>query len=79
MPVNQNLVNLVIDRLRSDDIYNQLASYPNPEHKSTALASQAAMLFVCLFFQPLTLHNEFFIMRQIVDKYFQDNWVIVYF
>lgn len=79
MQVNQNLVNLVIDRLISDDIYNHLPLYPNPEHKSTALANQAAMLYVCLFFQPLTLHNEHCIMRQIVDKYFEDNWVIIYF
>jgi len=67
---------MVIGRLRSDDIYNQLLSYPNPDHRSIALASQAAMLFVCLFFKPKILHEEFSIMREIVDKFFPDNWVI---
>lgn len=76
VPVNKNLINMVIGRLRSDDIYNQLSSYPNPEHRSFALAGQAAMLFVCLFFKSKTLHEEFAIMREIVDKFFQDNWVI---
>lgn len=77
VPVNKNLINMVIGRLRTDDIYNQLSSYPNPDHRSFALAGQAAMLFVCLFFKPKTLHEEFAIMREIVDKFFQDNWVIV--
>ncbi|XP_001948165.2 WASH complex subunit 5 [Acyrthosiphon pisum] len=76
VPVNKNLINLSIGRLRSDDIYNQLSSYPNPDHRSIALAGQAAMLFVCLFFKPKTLHEEFAIMREIVDKFFPDNWVV---
>lgn len=78
VPVNTNLINMVIGRLRSDDMYNQLSSYPNPDHRSTALAGQAAMLFVCLFFKPKTLNEEFTIMREIVDKFFSDNWVIIW-
>lgn len=58
-------------------MYNQLLSYPNPDHRSTALAGQAAMLFVCLFFKPKTLHEDYTIMREIVDKFFSDNWVII--
>lgn len=77
VPVNTNLINIAIGRLRSDDMYNQLSSYPNPDHRSTALAGQAAMLFVCLFFKPKTLNEEFTIMREIVDKFFSDNWVII--
>lgn len=77
VPVNTNLINMAVGRLRSDDIYNQLSSYPNPDHRSTALAGQAAMLFVCLFFKSKTLHGEFSIMREIVDKFFPDNWVII--
>uniref|UniRef100_A0A1B6MUI7 WASH complex subunit strumpellin n=2 Tax=Graphocephala atropunctata TaxID=36148 RepID=A0A1B6MUI7_9HEMI len=75
-PLKENLVDIVIGRLRSDDVYNQIAAYPFPEHRSTALAAQAAMLYVCLFFQPLTLHNQTAKMRNIVDKYFPDNWVV---
>ncbi|XP_050425351.1 WASH complex subunit 5 isoform X2 [Adelges cooleyi] len=76
VPVNKNLINIVIGRLRSDDIYNQISSYPNPDHRSTALASQAAMLFVCLFFKSKILHEESAVMREIVDKYFPDNWIV---
>lgn len=79
VPVNENLINMVVGRLRSDDIYNQLSSYPNPDHRSVALGGQAAMLFVCLFFKPEILNEEFAVMREIVDKYFSNNWVIICF
>jgi len=72
-------VQLVIGRLRSDDVYNQLLCYQNPEHRSAALAGQAAMLYVCLFFSPATLQNETALMREMVDKFFPDNWVISYY
>jgi WASH complex subunit strumpellin len=44
--------------LRTDDIYDQMSVYPEPEHRSTALSTQAAMLYVILFFDPKTLINE---------------------
>lgn len=75
-PLNTTLVSTVIGRLRSDDIYNQIAAYPFPEHRSTALASQAAMLFVCMYFQPDILHKQSAKMVGIIDKYFPDNWVV---
>ncbi|KAF5292891.1 hypothetical protein FQR65_LT11143 [Abscondita terminalis] len=74
--IKQKFVDVVIGRLRSDDIYNQLSLYPLPEHRTTAIANQAAMLYVCLFFSPNILHTQTALMRQIVDKYFPDNWVI---
>ncbi|GAB6028824.1 WASH complex subunit 5 [Chamberlinius hualienensis] len=75
-PVNNTYVNMVIGRLRSDDIYNQAASYPFPEHRSAALAHQAAMLYVVLYFEPENLRTQMSKMREIVDRYFPDNWVI---
>jgi len=76
--VNAVYVNMVLGRLRSDDVYNQISAYPFPEHRSTALATQAAMLYVSLFFAPSILHTQTAKMREIVDKYFPDNWVSFY-
>ncbi|KAF6101652.1 WASH complex subunit 5 [Phyllostomus discolor] len=76
VPINESFVSMVIGRLRSDDVYNQVSAYPLPEHRSTALATQAAMLYVILYFEPSILHTQQAKMREIVDKYFPDNWVI---
>ncbi|XP_077991105.1 WASH complex subunit 5-like [Glandiceps talaboti] len=75
VPINKTFINMVIGRLRSDDIYNQISSYPFPEHRSTALGTQASMLYVILYFAPEILHNQQAKMREIVDKHFPDNWV----
>ncbi|KAK7066277.1 hypothetical protein SK128_025439 [Halocaridina rubra] len=74
-----NYVNLVIGYLRSDDVYHQVQAYPSPDHRSAALANQAAMLYVCLYFSPAVLFSQTAKMREIVDKYFPDNWVISYY
>ncbi|XP_013376761.1 PREDICTED: WASH complex subunit strumpellin isoform X3 [Chinchilla lanigera] len=76
VPINEAFISMVIGRLRSDDIYNQVSAYPLPEHRSTALANQAAMLYVILYFEPSILQTQQAKMREIVDKYFPDNWVI---
>nr|XP_060628743.1 WASH complex subunit 5 [Anolis sagrei ordinatus] len=76
VPINETFISMVIGRLRSDDIYNQVSAYPLPEHRSTALATQAAMLYVTLYFDASILHTQQAKMREIVDKYFPDNWVI---
>ena len=69
-------INMIIGRLRSDDIYNQAAAYPFPEHRSVALANQASMLYIVLYFSPDILNNQSSKMREIADKFFSDNWVI---
>ena len=51
-------------------------AYPHPEHRSIASANQAAMLVIILSFQPTILHTSAAIMREIVDRFFPDNWVI---
>lgn len=66
---------MVVGRLRSDDLYHQLRCYPDPWHRSSALSDQAAMLYVCLYFTPNILKTENAAMREIVDKFFPDNWV----
>ncbi|CAH1995491.1 unnamed protein product [Acanthoscelides obtectus] len=76
IPIKAKYVDYVIGRLRSDDIYGQISVYPSPKHRCTALANQGAMLYICLYFSPNILHSQPAIMREIVDKFFPDNWVI---
>ncbi|XP_075161165.1 WASH complex subunit strump [Haematobia irritans] len=73
---DETFIDMVIGRLRCDDIYNQLKIYPHPDHRSTALSTQAAMLYVCLYFSPKILHSQVAQMREIIDKFFSDNWVV---
>lgn len=74
--INSTLIDLVISRLRSDELYSQSVAFPHPEHRSMALANQASMLVVILAFKPSILHNQNAIMREIVDRFFPDTWVI---
>ncbi|CAF1096037.1 unnamed protein product [Adineta ricciae] len=72
----EDVIGMIIGRLRSDDIYNQKKAYTELEHQTAAYATQASMLYVLLYFYPDVLHNRPAIMREIVDKHFADNWVI---
>ncbi|XP_076661736.1 WASH complex subunit strump [Halictus rubicundus] len=74
--LNESLIEHLIGRLRSDEIYNQSLAFPHPEHRSTALSNQASMLVVILLFKPTMLHTHTAMMREIVDRFFPDNWVI---
>lgn len=74
--LDETLVSMTIETLKTEDIYHQMQKFPSPEHRTTALASQSAMLFLCLYFQPETLSNQHSRMREICDKFFYNNWVI---
>jgi WASH complex subunit strumpellin len=74
--LKMDVVNQIIGRLRTDDLYNQMNAFPQPEHRSHALSNQAAMLYILLYFKPDILNNEQAIMREIVDKFFPDNWIL---
>ncbi|KAF7991199.1 hypothetical protein HCN44_002761 [Aphidius gifuensis] len=76
VPIKTNFIDLLIGKLRSDEIYNQTIAFPNPENRSIASANQASMLVIILSFQPSILNNSSAIMREIVDRFFPDNWVI---
>ncbi|KAK0182776.1 hypothetical protein PV327_000877 [Microctonus hyperodae] len=76
VPIKSTFIDLLIGRLRSDEIYSQTLAYPNPEHRSIASANQAAMLVIILSFQSSIMHSGAAIMREIVDRFFPDNWVI---
>jgi WASH complex subunit strumpellin len=74
--IDKDVIEMIISRLRSDDIYNHTSSFPNPLHRSTALSVQSSMLYVIMYFAPSLLHNSTSVMREIVDKYFSDNYMV---
>lgn len=47
----------------------QVEHYPAPEHRTVALAYQAAQLFLALYFVPSILHKDPALMRTLVDRY----------
>jgi WASH complex subunit strumpellin len=69
-------VRLIVSKLQMDDLYLMAMSFPSPDHRSTRLATQASMLYVILYFAPDILNKEKAMMREIVDRHFNDNWVI---
>jgi len=75
----EEVINIILGKLKTEDIYKQSQYYPHPSHRSVAYATQAAMLYVMLYFQPNTLLNEKSTMREIVDKHFPDNWIISFY
>lgn len=78
-PLPKRLLRLVIARLRTDDLYNQLRHYPNPDHRCAALGGQVACLYVLLNFIPEILQNESLVMKDIVDKFLLGWWVVPIF
>ncbi|TMW68696.1 hypothetical protein Poli38472_006164 [Pythium oligandrum] len=72
----EEVVSMVIGKLQSDDVYLQEPSFPHRNHRSTRLAAQASMLFVILYFAPDILIHEKASMREIVDRHFNDNFII---
>jgi WASH complex subunit strumpellin len=75
-PVPIDLVRNIVGALMSDDIYQQASVFPNIDHRSIRLSRQASMLYVILFFDPVVLRDEPGKLREVVDKYFHDNWVV---
>lgn len=74
--LDETFISMVIETLKTEDIYHQMQKFPSPEHRTVALAPQSAMLFACLYFQPETLMNQNSRMREVCDKFFYNNWVI---
>jgi WASH complex subunit strumpellin len=76
VPVPESVMAQLLGCLRSEDIYMKTRVFPRPDHRSTALAQQAALAYVCLNFAPGVLLEERSMMRELTDKHFADNWVI---
>lgn len=78
-PLPKRLLRLAIARLRSEDLYNQLRHYPNPDHRFAALGGQMACLYILLNFIPEILHTESLVMKDIVEKFLLGWWVVPIF
>ncbi|GMH56588.1 hypothetical protein TrST_g9055 [Triparma strigata] len=76
LPLPKYTVKAVIGRLLSDDVYLRAKAFPDPEHRSTRLQNQASQLYVILYFAPDMLKSDDRGMREVVDRYFNDNWII---
>ncbi|KAL2712235.1 WASH complex subunit 5 [Vespula squamosa] len=78
IPLDDSLIERAVGCLRFGDLYNQRPAFHNhqPEYRNTALSTQASMLVIILCFKPDILNTQTAVMREIVDKFFSDNWVI---
>ncbi|OQR94163.1 strumpellin [Achlya hypogyna] len=72
----EEVVNTVISKLQTDDVYLQEPAFPHRDHRSTRLAAQASALYVVLYFAPDILIHEKASMREIVDRHFNDNFIL---
>lgn len=75
-PIPHDIIDIVVGKLKEDDIYNASASWPSPSHRTTMLSPQGSILYVILYFAPHILHKQQATMRSIVDRYYSDQWVI---
>ncbi|KAL7714841.1 Strumpellin [Entamoeba marina] len=74
--INDNIVQMAIGRMLSDDIYNTTKSFPLPQHRSAALAAQGSLLAMILFLSPKTLTTNISFMNEVVNKFFGDCWIV---
>nr|CAB3484388.1 unnamed protein product [Digitaria exilis] len=77
-PFPDPVVDAVITCLRNGDVYNSIWFYPDPQHRTTALSLQGGHLCVLLFYSNDLLHRGL-AMREIIDRFFKDNWVVPIF
>ncbi|GET89819.1 hypothetical protein, conserved [Leishmania tarentolae] len=79
IPVQKGVVARLLDCIRSDDIYRMSSHYPNPDHRSAAMALQGGIAFVLLFFCGDVLVHQLLVMKELVEKHFSDSWVVHYY
>ncbi|KAL6650689.1 hypothetical protein ACP70R_009614 [Stipagrostis hirtigluma subsp. patula] len=77
-PFPEPIVDVVITCLRNGDVYNNIRFYPDTQHRTTALSLQGGHLYVLLLYSRDILHRGL-AMREIVDRFFKDNWVVPIF
>ena len=77
LPLPQSIITSIIECIITVDLYpDQAFAFPSYDHRSTKLGNQAAMVVILLFFDPRIMTQNESIMRQIVEKFFHDTWVV---
>ncbi|KAI1708257.1 hereditary spastic paraplegia protein strumpellin domain-containing protein [Ditylenchus destructor] len=81
-PFETCLSHLRLNTAFIDNVINVLKTYTIIEASSDLYQDkfntekQCAMIYTCLYFKPDYLQNQYAFMRQIVDKYFADKWIL---
>jgi len=75
MGILPSLLEQVIHALMTHDMYEDKVSFPSFKHRTARLSKQASNIFVILQFHPKMMAQSD-LMRQVVDRFFGDNWVI---
>ena len=75
-PLPPDLLQLLLGRLRLEDVYGAQTHWPSPAHRGTALALQGAHAFLLLFLAPQVLREDGPAMRELTDRHFADAWVV---
>ncbi|EPY22747.1 hypothetical protein STCU_08148, partial [Strigomonas culicis] len=79
LPVDTRVVHAIAGRYREDPVYETAEQYTSSQHRCIALASQATVLYVLLFFVPQVLDDDLVTMQDIVERFFADHWVVPYY
>ena len=78
LPLDDAVIAMICARARAEDIYAQIQHWPEPEHRTSALANQAGVVFALLHLCPRILHSDYGAMREVVDKHFDGHWVVAW-
>ncbi len=77
IPIPSIVVKSIMECLISNDLYpDRSFAFPSYEQRSSRLGPQGAMLVVILYFDPILMKQNTNLMRQIVDKFFHDSFVV---
>lgn len=77
IPISPKVIQSIIECLLTVDLYpDQSFAFPSYDQRSSRLAHQGAMLVIVLFFNPMLLKKNTIMMRQVVDRFFPQSWMV---
>ena len=76
LPLPPDFCKSILSRLLLDDVYLRSSAFPDPSHRSVRLFPQGSMVYVVLYFCTDLMMEDERGMREVVDRFFNDNWII---